>query len=261
MQRDLNVLLVEDDRELCDEFDRCFAETEGVELVASTDSAAQALELVRELQPDAVVLDLELHMGEGNGITFLSQLSKLKGIRKPFVVVNTNNSSQTTYDVARKLGADFVMYKHAQGHSPSVIADFLLSVDSEGIGSAPIPGQLYGDTREQVSAQTDLKERIYDELNKVSISPRSKGYNYLADAIEILCGGHVPHVSAMVAEKYGKKVKSVERAMQNAIDRAWDTSDIDELLQHYKAHINARRVSPTVMEFVCYYATKLRNGN
>ena len=261
MQRDLNVLLVEDDRDLCEEFGRCFAETEGIELVASTDSATQALELVRELQPDAVVLDLELHMGEGNGITFLSQLSKLKGVKKPFVVVNTNNSSRTTHDIARKLGADFVMYKHTQGHGPSVIADFLLTVDSEGIVDAPATGQLYDDVRESLSGQNELKERIYDELNKVSISPRSKGYNYLADAIEICCGGHVPHVSAMVAEKYGKKVKSVERAMQTAIDRAWDTTDIDELLQHYKAHINARRVSPTVMEFVCYYATKLRNGN
>ena len=112
MQHDLEIILVEDDVELCEEFEKCFEETEGIELAATTDSAEQALEFVRRLQPDVVILDLELHMGEGNGITFLSKLRKLRGIQKPYVLVNTNNSSRITYDIVRNLGADFVMFKH-----------------------------------------------------------------------------------------------------------------------------------------------------
>lgn len=259
MQGDLRVLLVEDDEELCGEFAACFAATDGIELVSSTDSASRALELVRELQPDALVLDLELHSGEGNGITFLSQLKKMKGIKKPYIVINTNNSSQTTYELARKLGAGWVFYKHSEGHSPAVVAEFLLIAAREGMQldfSTEQPENGEEDSREDRQA---LKKRIYEELNLISVNPRYKGYDYLADAIEILCSGYVPHVSDMVAQMHGKKTKSVEHAMQTAIDKAWDVSDIDELLRCYKGHINPKRESPTVMEFLRYYSAKLRN--
>ena len=256
MQRDVKVVLVEDDRELCEEFAGCFDEVEGIELAAATDSAALALEYVRELQPEAVILDLELHMGEGNGVAFLSELSKLKDIKKPYVLVNTNNSSRTTYDAVRRLGADFVMYKHQQGHSPRDLAEFLLAVTS---GRAGDPSGSADDPAPQPAAERpELRERIYDELNQVGISPKCKGYNYLADAIEISCGASAPNLSALIGEKYGKTARSVEHAMQNAIDRAWDCADINELLQHYKARIRSGRLSPTVMEFIGYYAAKFR---
>lgn len=260
MQGDLRVLLVEDDLELCEEFRGCFDETDGIELAAATDSAARALELVRELQPDAVILDLELHNGEGNGISFLSQLGKMKGIKKPFVVINTNNSSQTTYELARRLGAGWIFYKHTQGHSPAVVTDFLLIMSREGAQTGIFSlQQPAASDAGSCSDRRDLKKRIYEELNNVSINPRYKGYDYLADAIEICCGGYVPHVSDMVAELHGKKVKSVEHAMQTAIEKAWDATDTDELYQYYKGHVNPKRTSPTLMEFVRYYAAKLRN--
>ena len=261
MQRDYKVLLVEDDRDLCEEFVRCFAATEGLELVATTDSATKALEYLRELQPDAVILDLELHMGEGNGITFLSQMGRIKGIKKPFVLVNTNNSSLVTYNVVRNLGADFVMYKHQQGHRPSDVTDVLLAVAARGadVERQPFPQQT--DEHQSTQDRAELRARILEELNKVAISPKSKGYNYLTDAIEIICGGQLPNVSAMIGKKYGKTEKSVERAMQNAIDRAWDSADINDLLQHYTGHISSKRISPTVTEFICYYAAKLKTDS
>ena len=254
MQRELKVILVEDERELCEEFRRCFETVEGIELAAVTDSAAKALEYVRQMQPDAVILDLELHMGEGNGVTFLSKLGKLRGISKPYVLVNTNNSSRTTYDLVRRLGADFVMYKHQQGHCPEDIAEFLLTMARDRT-EAPIKSEQ--DDEEELIGRSQLRARILDELDKVFISPKKKGYLYLADAIEICCGGYVPNVSALIGEKYGKTPKSVEHAMQNAIDGAWDNTDLNELEKHYKARYSANRLSPTVKEFICYYAAKI----
>lgn len=261
MRKDLRILMIEDDQALCEEFSRCFAGIDGIELVATTNSEGDALEYVRQLQPDAVILDLELHTGEGNGISFLSRLSKQKNIKKPYVLVNTNNSSQTTYDIARKLGADFVMYKHQQGHCPEAIAEFLLAVASNCVERAidnSDPASADGD---DLPERTELRKRILEELNKVSVSPKRKGYVYLADAIEISCGGYVPNVSALIGEKYGKSAKSVEHAMQNAIDSAFDNADFDELGKHYKARISANRISPTVMEFIGFYAAKLKKDN
>ncbi len=255
MQDDLNVILVDDDRELCDEISKCIEETDGLELLATTDSSDEALEYVRHLRPDAVILDLELHQGGGNGIVFLTKLSKLTDIKRPFVLVNTHNSSSTTHEIVRKLGADFVMYKHQEGYCAQEVADFLLAVRA-GKGDDSLCQPSLQQSREQSET---LRSRILAELNNIGISPRSRGYNYLADAIEIFCGGQIPNVSSVIGAKYNKSEASVERAMQNAIDRAWNRADINELLTYYTARVNSKRISPTVMEFVCYYAAKLKS--
>ena len=48
--------------------------------------------------------------------------------------------------------------------------------------------------------------------------------------------------------------------MQNAITRAWRSSPIDELLLHYTAKISQERGSPTLTEFIYYYANKIKNA-
>ena len=47
--------------------------------------------------------------------------------------------------------------------------------------------------------------------------------------------------------------------MQNAIKRAWDTNDIDDLLKYYTAYIRPDKGFPTLMEFICYYSNKIKN--
>ena len=255
MQQDLRVLLVDDDPVLCEDFSQCFMETEGIELAGVTNSAVQAMELVVERQPDVVILDLELHKGAGNGIMFIKQLNDRHLAKRPFVLVNTNNSSRTTYDVVNALGADFVMFKHQEGYCAREVAEFLLCIRAGKSATAVL-------SSEPPAAQESesLRTRILAELDKVSISPKSLGYQYLADAIEIYFGGQTPNVAAIIGQKYKKSEASVERAMQNAIDKAWVTADINELLEHYTAHVNIKRQSPTVTEFICYYASKLRGS-
>ena len=59
--------------------------------------------------------------------------------------------------------------------------------------------------------------------------------------------------------EYKKNDTTIERAMEYAINSAWRTGDPDDLLQYYTARINSERGVPTIMEFIYYYATKLRN--
>ena len=61
-----------------------------------------------------------------------------------------------------------------------------------------------------------------------------------------------------MAKNYKKSDASVERAMQNAINRAWRVSDIEELLTHYTAKIHSEKGVPTTLEFVYYYANKVK---
>ena len=46
--------------------------------------------------------------------------------------------------------------------------------------------------------------------------------------------------------------------MQNAINRTWYTSDTEDLLKYYTARIRSDKGVPTLMEFISYYANKIR---
>lgn len=67
------------------------------------------------------------------------------------------------------------------------------------------------------------------------------------------------NINTVIAQKYGKTDASVERAMQNAINRAWRTGNVEELLFYYTARINPSRGVPTITEFISYYANKLKS--
>ena len=104
MDKKLEILLVEDDP-----FDRenMLKEIESnsldFDLIGSTDSSAEAIQIVRNTRPDAVILDLELHQGQGDGLEFLQQLKSVGGLYRPFVLVTTNNISAVTHNLAREL--------------------------------------------------------------------------------------------------------------------------------------------------------------
>ena len=90
-------------------------------------------------------------------------------------------------------------------------------------------------------------------------NPKAIGYKYLTDAILLVMEGHTNNLCTTIGDKYSKTDASVERAMQNAINNAWRSNDIDELLKHYSARINSDRGVPTLTEFVYYYANKIKN--
>ena len=47
--------------------------------------------------------------------------------------------------------------------------------------------------------------------------------------------------------------------MQNAIEKAWKTSCIEDLKKYYTARISSSRGVPTMTEFIYYYAEKIKN--
>lgn len=267
MRNQLSVILIEDDEASCLAMEAYFRELDGIDIIRTTNSSSQALEYVRNLNPDAVILDLELHNGAGSGIAFLSGLNALcsaaagntgterRLTKRPYVLITTNNSSQTTYHAVRRLGADFILYKHQEDYSPKNVAEILLGVcTTEAFTS-------HSETAQHTTAisDMDLRKKICAELDNINISPRLRGYTYLADAIEIYTRERVPNVSSVIGKKHRKTGDSVERAMQNAINKAWGKADIDTLRKNYTAYVSPETGVPTIMDFVCYYANKIKN--
>jgi len=259
LDKPLNILLVEDDQEECKAFVRVTDPIDDVRLIGVTNNENKALEYVKDYLPDAIILDLELHKGSGSGISFLTTLNKMRMKFTPYILVTTHNISRITHKQARHLGADYIMVKSQEDYSVKNVVDFLRSLKN-----------VIHDSRQQLKDKGDLTDespgdirkrletRVTTEIDLIGISPKALGRNYLIDAIMLKTEGQT-HQIAEIARKYCKTDASVERAMQNAINKAWSTMQPDDLMLHYTARIQSEKGVPTLMEFIYHYANKLKN--
>jgi len=231
---------------------------EDINLIGVTNNEAKALEYVRDHLPDAVILDLELHRGKGNGIAFLEALKVMRMKLPPYILVTTHNISRMTHDRVRQEGADFIMVKSQEDYSTSNVIEFLRSLKKTIHESRKKMQQRNGfDDESPHDIKKRLEMRVTAEIDQIGISPKALGRSYLIDAIMYRADGQHGQIGA-ISKKYGKTEASVERAMQNAINKAWSTMQPDDLLLHYTAHIHSDKGVPTVTEFVCHYANKLK---
>lgn len=253
----MKILLVEDDEFTCNEFEDYIRNTEDIKLCAITNDASEAVTLTKYHLPDVVILDLELHLGGGNGLEYLSALRSLQLVHRPLVIVTTNNSSQIILETARALGAGMILTKYEKNYSVdyvmktiSLMQDTIKSISTSGSDlSAISPAD-----REQ-----HLRTYLQSQLNLLGVSPKYKGYDYLIDAILLVSDDPHSIVSKDLSEKYHVTSNSIERAMQSAIKRTWTNADPQDLEKYYTAHISPERGAPTLMEFVHFYAKQIAN--
>jgi DNA-binding NarL/FixJ family response regulator len=125
----LKVLLIEDEPDECAAIGRVIDNTSGIRLVGITNSIEKAFSDVKDCLPDAVILDIELQKGEGDGINFMERLAAADVVR-PFVLVTTGNTSKLIQERVRELGADFIISKSQEKYSAEYVVNFLMSMKS-----------------------------------------------------------------------------------------------------------------------------------
>lgn len=257
MEQNLMILIVEDDEKACEELSRYINQAPDIELQNVTNNSEEALTMVRAGLPDAVILDLELHYGGGNGFLFLDGLKRMQLAHPPYILVTTNNSSVITLEQARTMGADFIMAKYETQYSARYVVEFLRMMRKAIKSYTPSSSSSSAPDSSMEDQTRLLVQRIHRELDYVGISPKAIGYQYLTDAILLTMRCPQPNLCRKLSEKYHKSDVSIERAMQNAINRAWRTSDPDDLLEHYTARVRSDKGVPTLMEFVSHYSNVL----
>ena len=255
----LTILLIEDEPETCGAFIECADRLDDLSLVGVTADADEALEMIRDRLPEVIILDLELQKGSKSGLDVLRGMGELALQVKPYVIIVTNSVSDATKEYARSFGVDFIISKRQGGYSEQYVLDFIRPM-KDFIQRSYHAGRAQNATPETPAKKKErIIQRIHAELNNVQIAPNVLGYQYLTDGILLTVERPREYLCRDIAKKHDKTEASVERAMETAIKRAWQTGDIDKLLKHYTAPIKSEKGVPTLMEFISYYATKLRD--
>jgi DNA-binding NarL/FixJ family response regulator len=103
----VKVCIVEDSQVVRERLSAMLAETGGIDVIGTASEAGEAVDIVRQLRPDAVILDLQLAEGSGFDV--------LKTIRQngpaPLVLVLTNHASMQHRQRCLQAGADYFFDK------------------------------------------------------------------------------------------------------------------------------------------------------
>ena len=104
----LRVFIVEDSPMQLKLLEKLLCGIDGIELVGSSAEAGPAARAIQSLDPDVVILDIELSVG--SGIDVLKSVRSNEG-RAPVVIVYSSQTGESFERTCLKLGADFVFDK------------------------------------------------------------------------------------------------------------------------------------------------------
>lgn len=252
----INVLLLEDDESFCEKIQETINKRNNIKLIAKTNSSAEAVRILKVNTIDGIIVDLELHYGEGSGFEFLKKVKELNLKRKPLIIVNTNIISNIIYEKLHKGFADVIFYKKQIGYSPEMVIDSLLLLKEQSdIINQKLPSNLDNESRKE-----KINDLIDSELDNIGISHRLKGRKYIAEAIYYILNENNKDITAFqyLAKKYKLVVNSINKAIQTAINETWRTSSVEDLKANYTAKINYYTGVPTPTEFIYYYVDKIK---
>lgn len=257
----MSLLLIEDDEYECKRFKEYVEIQENVKLVGITNSSDEGLELFKTYLPEAIVLDIELHKGQGSGIEFIENAKELMKEYRPIIIATTNASSSILYDKLHEEGVDLIFYKKQTDYSPKLIISSLLSLRKmlHKFNNADKNIETFVESPADYEAK--ISKRINTELDLVGISSHLKGREYIHDAIMYLIkekdNGEGETVFNHLADVHKKSSSSISRVMQTAINYAWRKSSPDDLEMYYTTKIDYNTGVPTPTELIYYYKNKI----
>lgn len=258
----MSLLLIEDDEFECKRFKDYIETQENVKLIGITNSSDEGIELFKTYLPEAIVLDIELHKGQGSGIEFVEKAKEFMTEYRPIIIAATNASSSILYDKLHEEGVDLVFYKKQTDYSPKLIISSLMSLRKmlHKYNNVDKNAETYLETPADYDAK--ISKRIDAELNLIGIGSHLKGRKYIHDAIMYLIKGEDVKTGETpfnhLAIMYKKSASNISRVMQTAINNAWRNTSPEDLEKYYTAQVNYNTGVPSPTDFIYYYKDKIK---
>lgn len=254
MRNKIKLLIVEDNKEFCELLEEYFREEGDFEVTGVAYNGKDALEILKEEQPDVVLLDIIMPYLDGIGV-----LEKLNSSGIPItsrIIMLTAFGQDSISKRAMELGATYYMMKPLE---MDVLADRIRQMMN---GSVPIPRPVMAVTKS--SRPKNLEMEVTNIIHEIGIPAHIRGYLYLRDAI-ILVVGEISLLNAVtkelypaIAKKYSTTPSRVERAIRHAIELAWDRGNVNYLNEVFGHTVRIDKGKPTNSEFIAIIADKLR---
>ncbi|WP_312495424.1 sporulation transcription factor Spo0A, partial [Anaerosporobacter sp.] len=229
-----------------------------VEVVGKADNGIDALTIIKEKNPDVVLLDLIMPKLDGLGV--LEKVKHNSEFKKtPAFIVVTAIGQEGVTENAFDLGASYYIMKPFDNN-------IILSRIKQIKGESRLVDNHRVSTFENKSnyMERNLETDVTNIIHEIGVPAHIKGYQYLRDAIMMsvndseMLNSITKLLYPSIAKQHKTTPSRVERAIRHAIEVAWSRGKMDTIDDLFGYTVSNGKGKPTNSEFVALIADKIR---
>ena len=264
----VNVVIVDDNPMILNTLDEVISSEAGLSVIGRADNGKDAIDMIKDTQPDVVLLDLV--MPQMDGITVVENIKKKTSMLKnpAFIILSAVGGEQMTEE-AFQAGANYFLMKP---FDKDILVNKIRRIGKRPV--RPVPGKvleapLKAATPEEAAMNREeyMKEHLETDITKMlhelGIPAHIKGYQYLRDAISMVVRDRemMEAVTKILYPEIAKKnytsSSRVERAIRHAIEVAWGRGSLEVIDELFGYTISTGKGKPTNSEFIALIAAKI----
>lgn len=264
----VNVVIVDDNPMILNTLDEVISSEAGLSVIGRADNGKDAIDMIKDTQPDVVLLDLV--MPQMDGITVVENIKKKTSMLKnpAFIILSAVGGEQMTEE-AFQAGANYFLMKP---FDKDILVNKIRRIGKRPV--RPVPGKvleapLKAATPEEAAMNREeyMKEHLETDITKMlhelGIPAHIRGYQYLRDAISMVVRDRemMEAVTKILYPEIAKKnytsSSRVERAIRHAIEVAWGRGSLEVIDELFGYTISTGKGKPTNSEFIALIADKI----
>ena len=254
----LNVAIADDNERILELLGEIVDNDKELSLVGKASNGEEMYQIIKNHEPDIVLLDLI--MPKMDGLSVMELVNEDKNLKKSpnFIVITAVGQERITEDAFKK-GASYYILKPF--HNETVL-NRIKDVQDEV--------RIYREKNESHTTclintrEICLENRVTDMIHEIGIPAHIKGYHYLRDAI-LMAIEDMDVLNAItkilyptVAKRHQTTSSRVERAIRHAIEVAWSRGKLDTLDELFGYTVSNGKGKPTNSEFIALVADTIR---
>ncbi|MCI6998846.1 MAG: sporulation transcription factor Spo0A [Eubacterium sp.] len=255
----LNIAIADDNERMVNLLGTLIRDDSELELVGQADNGKDIYDIIKEKEPDVVLLDII--MPKVDGLTVMERVNQDSSMKKhpAFIVISAVGQEQITED-AFNLGACYYIMKPFDNEM------ILNRIKHFRDNRTRRPGVILKPEKQDFSVELknrNLEMDVTSIIHEIGVPAHIKGYQYLRDAIIMsvedmeMLNSITKILYPTIAKKHQTTPSRVERAIRHAIEVAWSRGRIDTLNKVFGCRVATREDKPTNGEFIAMIADKM----
>jgi two-component system response regulator (stage 0 sporulation protein A) len=250
----LDVLLVDDNIELCDIITEYINTVPDINISGVAHDGNEALQLIKEVKPDCIILDII--MPNLDGLEVLDKLHHIEVTPEPKTIILSIVHQDGFVQNAFEKGADYYLIKPVGLDTLEKKIREICMTEKESYYSKKLS--------EQANRGINAEEELNNILRIMGVPFSVKGFQYLKEAVLMviesrnLLSSITIDLYPSIAEKYNTTPSRVERAIRHCIEITWLKGNLEQIELLFGSSTKYSKSRPTNGEVIAVLAEKLK---
>ncbi|HHY24220.1 MAG TPA: sporulation transcription factor Spo0A [Clostridiaceae bacterium] len=260
VENKIRVVIADDNKEFSEILKEYIDSQDDIEVIGMAGDGFEAFDLISNLLPDVVILDIIMPHLDGLGVIERINTTPLK--KRPIFIILSAVGQDRITQTALALGAEYYVVKP---FDMEILVSRIKQLKDFSKFKTPKSGyQADIKNINIVAEKRDLEVEVTNIMHEIGVPAHIKGYQYLRDAIMMVVkdldaiNSITKQLYPAIAKDYSTTPSRVERAIRHAIEVAWNRGRIEAINSIFGYTINMGKGKPTNSEFIAMIADKLR---